>query len=91
MASDPYKCELIDAVEGEMVHIYEQDGYVEVCRGPHVATTKKIRFFKLLNIAGAYWRGDSNNKMLTRIYGTSWFSDEKLKEHLHLNYNKYGT
>ena len=82
MASDPYKCELIDAVEGEMVHIYEQDGYIEVCRGPHVATTKKIRFFKLLNIAGAYWRGDSNNKMLTRIYGTSWFSDEKLKEHL---------
>ena len=82
MANDPYKCELIDAVNGDMVHIYEQAGYVEVCRGPHVATTKKMRYFKLLNIAGAYWRGDSNNKMLTRIYGTSWFSEEKLKEHL---------
>ena len=82
MANDPYKLELIDAVEGDMVHVYEQDGYLEICRGPHMSTTKKARFFKLLNIAGAYWRGDSNNKMLTRIYGTSWFSDEKLKEHL---------
>ena len=82
MANDPYKLELIDAVEGDSVHVYEQGGYLEICRGPHVMTTKKIRFFKLLNIAGAYWRGDSNNKMLTRIYGTSWFSDEKLKEHL---------
>ena len=82
MANDPYKCELIDAVEGDSVHVYDQDGYVEICRGPHVLTTKKMRFFKLLNIAGAYWRGDSKNKMLTRIYGTSWFSEDKLKEHL---------
>ena len=82
MAHDPYKLELIDAVEGDTVHVYDQGGYLEICRGPHMNTTKKSRFFKLLNIAGAYWRGDSKNKMLTRIYGTSWFSDEKLKEHL---------
>ena len=82
MANDPYKIELIDAVEGNTVHVYDQGGYLEICRGPHMTTTKKCRFFKLLNIAGAYWRGDSNNKMLTRIYGTSWFSEEKLKEHL---------
>ena len=82
MANDPYKLELIDAVEGDTVHVYDQGGYLEICRGPHMTTTKKSRFFKLLNIAGAYWRGDSNNKMLTRIYGTSWFSEDKLKEHL---------
>ena len=82
MANDPYKLELIDAVEGDMVHVYNQGGYLEICRGPHITTTKKMRYFKLLNIAGAYWRGDSNNKMLTRIYGTSWFSEDKLKEHL---------
>jgi len=82
MAKDPYKCELIDAVEGDSVHVYEQGGYTEICRGPHVSSTKKIRFFKLLSIAGAYWRGDAKNKMLTRIYGTSWFSEERLKEHL---------
>ena len=82
MANDPYKLELIDAVEGDTVHVYDQGGYLEICRGPHMTTTKKSRYFKLLNIAGAYWRGDSNNKMLTRIYGTSWFSEDKLKEHL---------
>lgn len=82
MANDPYKLELIEAVEGDTVHVYEQGGYLEICRGPHMTTTKKMRYFKLLNIAGAYWRGDSNNKMLTRIYGTSWFSEDKLKEHL---------
>ena len=82
MADDPYKCELIKAVEGDYVHVYVQGDYYEICRGPHMASTKKIRFFKLLNLAGAYWRGDSKNKMLTRIYGTSWFSEDKLKEHL---------
>ena len=82
MANDPYKLELIEAVEGDTVHVYEQGGYLEICRGPHMTTTKKMRYFKLLNIAGAYWRGDSNNKMLTRIYGTSWFTEDKLKEHL---------
>ena len=82
MANDPYKLELIEAVEGDSVHVYEQGGYLEICRGPHMTTTKKMRYFKLLSLAGAYWRGDSNNKMLTRIYGTSWFSEDKLKEHL---------
>ena len=84
MASDPYKLELIDAIEGDTVHIYEQGGYYEVCRGPHVSTTKKIRAFKLLSIAGAYWRGDSNNKMLTRIYGTSFFNTDDLNKHLQI-------
>lgn len=82
MKEDIYKQALIDDVEGDSVHIYKQGDYYEVCRGPHVQSTKKIRFFKLLSIAGAYWRGDSKNKMLTRIYGTSWFSEERLKEHL---------
>ena len=82
MNNDKYKLELIDAIEGEEVNIYKQGEYYEVCRGPHVPSTKRIKFFKLLNIAGSYWRGDSKNKMLTRIYGTSWFSNEALNEYL---------
>ena len=82
MASDKYKLELIDAIEGVTVNVYKQGEYYEVCRGPHVPSTKRIKFFKLLNIAGSYWRGDSKNKMLTRIYGTSWFSNEALAEYL---------
>lgn len=81
-ADDKYKLELIDAVEDEMVGIYEQGDYVDVCRGPHVLSTAILKNFKLLNIAGAYWRGDSNNEMLTRIYGTCWFTPEALEEHL---------
>lgn len=84
MASDPYKLELIDAIEGDSVHVYEQGGYYEVCRGPHVMSTKRIKHFKLLSIAGAYWRGDSKNKVLTRIYGTSWFSKEALDNYLQI-------
>ena len=82
MESDEYKQALIDDVPGDSVHIYKQGEYYEVCRGPHVVSTKRIKYFKLLSLAGAYWRGDSKNKMLTRIYGTSWFSEEALKEHL---------
>ena len=82
MANDKYKLELIDAIEGDTVNVYKQGEYYEVCRGPHVPSTKRIKFFKLLNIAGSYWRGDSKNKMLTRIYGTSWFTNEALAEYL---------
>ena len=80
---DKFKCELIDAVEDEIVGIYEQKDYADVCRGPHVMSTGVLKNFKLLNVAGAYWRGDSKNEMLTRIYGTCWFSLEELENHLH--------
>ncbi len=79
---DEFKCELIDAIEDDMVGIYEQADYADVCRGPHVISTGILKFFKLLNVAGAYWRGDSDNEMLTRIYGTCWFTQEELDTHL---------
>lgn len=79
---DKFKCELIDAVEDDVVGIYEQGDYADVCRGPHVISTGVLKFFKLLNVAGAYWRGDSKNEMLTRIYGTCWASQELLDTHL---------
>ena len=81
-ANDKFKCELIDAVEDDVVSIYEQGDYSDVCRGPHVLSTGQLKNFKLLNVAGAYWRGDSNNEMLTRIYGTCWFTAEDLEKHL---------
>lgn len=71
---DEYKLELIEAIPaGEKVTIYEQGEFFDLCRGVHVPSTGKIKEFKLLSIAGAYWRGDSNNKMLQRIYGTAFF------------------
>lgn len=79
---DEYKVELINAVPGDEVEFYSQGEHLEVCRGPHVISTSVIKNFKLLSIAGAYWRGNSNNKMLTRIYGTSWFTKEELEQHL---------
>jgi threonyl-tRNA synthetase (EC 6.1.1.3)/Ser-tRNA(Thr) hydrolase (EC 3.1.1.-) len=80
---DPYKLELIDAIpEGETVTIYEQGEFFDLCRGVHLPSTGKIREFKLLNLAGAYWRGDSNNKMLQRIYGTAFFRKQDLDAHL---------
>ena len=82
-AHDKFKCELIDAVEDDFVGIYEQGDFADVCRGPHVISTALLKNFKLLNVAGAYWRGDSNNEMLTRIYGTCFGSKEALDEHLH--------
>lgn len=81
-ANDKFKCELIDAVDDEYVGIYEQGDYADVCRGPHVISTGVLKNFKLLNVAGAYWRGDSKNEMLTRIYGTCWFTQEELETHL---------
>lgn len=71
---DPYKLELIEAIpDGETVTLYQQGEFVDLCRGVHVPSTGKIKEFKLLSIAGAYWRGDSDNKMLQRIYGTAFF------------------
>lgn len=82
---DKYKCLLIDAVpEGEKLGIYSQGEYKDVCRGPHVMSTGLIKHFKLLSVAGAYWRGDSKNEMLTRIYGTCWFSAEELEKYLQI-------
>lgn len=82
---DEYKLELIDAIpEEETVTIYEQGEFFDLCRGVHVPSTGKIKEFKLLNIAGAYWRGDSDNKMLQRVYGTAFFKKEDLDEHLRL-------
>ncbi|MHD0397489.1 threonine--tRNA ligase [Staphylococcus simulans] len=80
---DPYKQELIDAIpEDEKVTLYTQGEFTDLCRGVHVPSTSKIKEFKLLSTAGAYWRGDSNNKMLQRIYGTAFFDKKELKAHL---------
>ncbi|MBZ5201142.1 threonine--tRNA ligase [Planomicrobium chinense] len=80
---DPYKLELLEAIpEDEQVSIYEQGEFFDLCRGIHVPSTGKLKEFKLLSVAGAYWRGDSDNKMLQRIYGTAFFKKEDLKAHL---------
>lgn len=80
---DPYKLELIDAIpEDENVTLYTQGEFTDLCRGVHVPSTSKIKEFKLLSTAGAYWRGDSDNKMLQRIYGTAFFDKKDLKAHL---------
>ena len=78
---NPYKVELIKDID-EDITIFTQGKFTDLCRGPHLLSTGQIKHFKLLNLAGAYWRGDSKNKMLVRIYGTSWFSAEDLKNHL---------
>jgi threonyl-tRNA synthetase len=81
-----YKVELLNDLPAEVkrVTLYTQNGYVDLCRGPHLPSTGMIRAFKLLNVAGAYWRGDERNKMLQRIYGTGFASQEALDEHLRL-------
>lgn len=78
---NPYKVEHIKELEGT-ISLYEQGDFVDLCRGPHVPDTSCLKHFKLLSVAGAYWRGDSKNKMLTRIYATCYPSEEALKEHL---------
>ena len=80
---DPYKLELIDAIpEDESVTLYTQGEFTDLCRGVHVPSTSQIKEFKLLSTAGAYWRGNSDNKMLQRIYGTAFFDKKDLKAHL---------
>lgn len=84
-SNDEYKLELIDAIpEDENVTLYSQCDFTDLCRGVHVPSTAKIKEFKLLSTAGAYWRGDSNNKMLQRIYGTAFFDKKELKAHLQM-------
>ncbi|HHB2210208.1 TPA: threonine--tRNA ligase [Staphylococcus aureus] len=84
-SNDEYKLELIDAIpEDENVTLYSQGDFTDLCRGVHVPSTAKIKEFKLLSTAGAYWRGDSNNKMLQRIYGTAFFDKKELKADLQM-------
>jgi threonyl-tRNA synthetase len=81
-AKQPYKIELIDDIEDGKVSIYTQGNFTDLCRGPHVASTGKIKAFKLVNIAGAYWRGNEKNPMLQRIYGVAFSTQKELEEHL---------
>ena len=83
---EAYKVELLDAIpEGDDVKIYSQGDWFDLCRGPHMASTGQVgEHFKLMRVAGAYWRGDSNNPMLSRIYGTAWASAEQLQTYLHM-------
>jgi threonyl-tRNA synthetase len=78
-----YKAEIIGAIPaGESISLYGQGSWEDLCRGPHVPSTGKLKAFKLMKVAGAYWRGDSRNEMLQRIYGTAWASEKQLKEYL---------
>jgi threonyl-tRNA synthetase len=81
---EPYKVELIENLDAEAVSIYQQGGFSDLCRGPHLPATGRVGAFKLLSVAGAYWRGDEKNPMLSRIYGTAFFDKKELKEHLRL-------
>ncbi|OGW24887.1 MAG: threonine--tRNA ligase [Nitrospirae bacterium GWC2_42_7] len=81
---DIYKVELLNEITDDNVSVYEEDGFLDLCRGPHLVSTGKIAAFKLLSIAGAYWRGNEKNKMLQRIYGTSFNNPGELKEYLDL-------
>ena len=77
-----FKIELLDAIDDDEVSLYDQQGFVDLCRGPHLPSTGKIKAFKLLSLAGAYWRGDERNKMLSRIYGTAFQDEAALNEYL---------
>ena len=79
---EDYKTELINDIADEEVTLYDEDGFVDLCRGPHLARTGKVKAFKLLSVAGAYWRGDEKNKMLQRIYGTACATKDELKAYL---------
>ena len=81
---DEYKLDLIDGLEDGSITFYEQGNFVDLCRGPHIPNTGFIKAAKLLNIAGAYWRGDEKNKMLTRIYGITFPKAKELQEYLHM-------
>lgn len=80
--NEPFKVELIREIEDEMVSLYDQGDFVDLCRGPHLPATGKLKAFKLLSVAGAYWRGDEKNEMLQRIYGTSFLTKEELDKHI---------
>jgi len=83
--NEDYKIKIIDDIpEDEIIALYYHNEYTDMCRGPHVSSTRHLRSFKLMKIAGAYWRGDSKNKMLQRIYGTAWANEKDLKNYLNL-------
>ena len=81
---DPYKIDLISRMDEneQVISCYTQGDFTDLCRGPHVDTTKELKYFKLLKVSGAYWKGDSNNKMLQRIYGVCFRTEEELNEHM---------
>lgn len=80
-----YKAELIGAIpSGETISLYREGDFIDLCRGPHVPSTGKLKFFKLMKVAGAYWRGDAKNAQLQRIYGTAWAKKEELEAYLHM-------
>ena len=79
---DPYKLELIEGLKDQVISVYQQGDFIDLCRGGHVLNTKEIKHFKLLNLAGAYWRGNSDNKMLSRVYGVAFFTKEALDAHI---------
>ncbi len=80
---EDYKAEIIESIPAnEDLSLYQQGDFIDLCRGPHVPSTGKIKAFKLMKLAGAYWRGDSNNEMLQRIYGTAWTNKKELKAYL---------
>ncbi len=81
---DPYKIDLINRMDEDntIISMYTQGDFTDLCRGPHVETVKELKYFKLLKVSGAYWKGDSNNKMLQRIYGVCFRNEEELNEHL---------
>ncbi|MCD6319595.1 MAG: threonine--tRNA ligase [Candidatus Desulfofervidaceae bacterium] len=80
---ETYKLEILDEIPEDTVSIYQQGDFIDLCRGPHIEHTGKIKAFKLLSVAGAYWRGNENNPMLQRIYGTAFFNKKDLKAYLH--------
>lgn len=81
---ETYKVELINAIDAEEVSLYSQGEFTDLCRGPHIPNSGVVKAFKLMKVAGAYWRGDERNRMLQRIYGTAFASKDKLKKHLEL-------
>lgn len=82
---EKYKAELIEAIpEGQTISLYREGDFIDLCRGPHVPSTGKLKFFKLMKVAGAYWRGDAKNAQLQRIYGTAWAKKEELEAYLHM-------
>jgi len=81
---EDYKAQIIESIPSDQtLSLYEQGSFIDLCRGPHVPSTGKLKAFKLMKLAGAYWRGDSNNEMLQRIYGTAWANQKDLSTHLH--------
>ena len=81
---EPFKLELLEDISEKEISIYHSGKFLDLCRGPHVTSTGEIKFFKLLSVAGAYWRGNENNPMLQRIYGSCFLSEKELKNYLHL-------